>query len=192
MTMRYIALFCLILSYANPATAQDKLEREFRIHPDVVPERAKSFAAAITGNSTLKWYREEGLEQVSLEAKAKVKGQRFSIEFDTSGQIQDVEVEIQLLEIPEHTRRTMITALKEDFAKFKWEKIQRQYQGTEAVLLNFFAQKIDSTSPHTYYEVVIRGKKKGLANFYEWVFSESGAVLSKATLISRIADNLEY
>lgn len=192
MIMRSISFLCLLLIGTTSALAQKKLEREFRIQQALVPEQAIRFAQTITGSHKLKWYREEGIDQISLEAKVKVEGQRFSIEFDTSGRIQDVELEIQLHQIPENTKLAMISALKEDFTAFKWEKIQIQYQGTEAVLLDYFATKQGDVPPNTRYEVIVHGKQKRISDFYEWVFSESGAVLSKATIISRIADNLEY
>ena len=192
MIMRSIYFLSLLLTFATPALSQNKLEREYRVKQAVVPEQAIRFAAAITENRKLKWYREEGINRVSLEAKATINGQRYSIEFDTTGQIQDVEIEIPLYQIPESSRRVMISTLKEDFTDFKWEKIQVQYLGPEAVLLDYFTQKEGGTPPRTRYEVVIFGKRKGASDFYEWVFSESGAVISKVTVISRIADNLEY
>ncbi len=190
--MRTIPLFYFVWAMTVHVGAQNKLEREFRISSDEVPQQAIRFAESLVGSAKLKWYREEGIQQSSIEAKTKIKGQRFSIEFDTTGQIQDVEVEIPLFLVPESTREAMISAFREEFTTFKWQKIQVQYLGTSSELLAFFAQKQGSPSIRTQYEVVILGKKKGSNNFQEWLFSDTGVVLSKSIVILRISDNLEY
>lgn len=190
--MRTILLFYFIWAMTIHLGAQSKLEREFRISPEVVPTPAIRFAEALAGSNKLKWYQEEGIDQVSLEAKTKIKGQIFSIEFDTIGQIEDVEVEISLNQVPENIRQAMISALLEEFTSFKWQKIQVQYQGSASELLAFFDKKQASPTLRTQYEVVVQGKKKGSNTFQEWLFADTGVVLSKSMVILRITDNLEY
>ncbi|MEL7341524.1 MAG: hypothetical protein AAGM67_13685, partial [Bacteroidota bacterium] len=92
MIWRIISVLFIFIS-ASGLHAQEKLEKERRIQDDEVPAAARSFIDSCMFGGTIKWYSEEELDGMSVEAKLKEVGYRYSIEFDTLGQIEDVEIE---------------------------------------------------------------------------------------------------
>jgi len=182
-------LFCIFQIDAN---AQKKFEQESRLKPADVPKVARQFIDAVEMDSNWKWYFEENLQGNSVEAKTKHQGKRYSVEFDTSGKIQDVEVEKIWKEMDEQLRGSILFALDSLFNSHKLDKIQIHYVAETNVLLEILNKKADQTDSKIQYEIMVKGKKNGRPKLYELTFTESGELLESLEIIFRNTDNLEY
>lgn len=189
--MRYAVLFCFLAGSLS-AAGQTKLEREYRIRTEAAPEAARAFVSALSFEGRVRWYVEESLEETSVEAKTKHQGQYYSIEFDSSGRLQDIEVEISREAIPLETRSKITTHLDSLFSKNTISKIQIQYTGNETTLQELIK---NGNTPGAYavkYELIVKGSGKNGKRLYEFLFSETGLPEKMSLIVLRNTDNLEY
>ncbi|MBY0477703.1 MAG: hypothetical protein K2Q24_08640 [Chitinophagaceae bacterium] len=153
---------------------------------------AITFMDSCCPNSKVKWYGEESLKGLSIEAKVYYKGSLYSIEFDTSGYIQDVEKKIRLHDISQDTRSAIVKKLDSIYRKHKIDKVQVQWIGSNQTLYELI-EKNNSELPYTInYEIVVQGKKGKSTRMYEIQFSSGGGILSVSEIVQRNTDNLDY
>jgi hypothetical protein len=187
----YLSLLVLLFA-ATQGFGQYKYEREFRIKNEAVPEMALNFVHSMNFDSNIKWYKEQGFQEIFFEAKTKYKGQRYSIKFKDNGTFFDLEVEVTPDEIPEATFRKMEEQLQAEFSKFSIEKIQIQYTGKPEIILAYFQEKAFRVGIDIHYEVVISTKRDGAYTMFEFLFSEPGDFVQKAEIILKSIDNIIY
>ena len=188
-------LFLVLLAtflWGNFSFGQEKYEREYRIKEREVPAAAREFVSAFSFDKKIKWYAEEGLNTRSVEAKTKFQGKRYSIEFDTLGNVQDVEVEIAPDELPVQTRGAIDTVLKREFKDLKFIKIQVQYTGDRDSLIAFHQGRLSDGRVTTKYEIILKGENESGVSWYEYRFAADGSIESRAVVVFRNTDNLEY
>ena len=173
-------------------SAQQKFERESRLKAEDDPTEALKFIDAVEMNTRWKWYFEENLVGNSVEAKTRYNGKWYSVEFDTSGKIQDVEVETALPAMKENVSRNILQALDSMFNSHKIDKTQIQYSAEDSVLLAILNKNAHQAVSKIQYEIVVKGKKSGRPKLYELTFSDNGKLLGSAEIIFRNTDNLEY
>jgi hypothetical protein len=187
-----ISALLLIGIFQMNARAQQKFERESRLNPDEVTAGALQFINSVKMDTRWKWYFEENLVGNSVEAKTKHNGKWYSVEFDTSGKIQDVEVEKDFSEIDEKTGGKIIKELDSMFSSHKIDKIQIQFTAESTVLLEILNNKADQADSKIQFEIVVKGKKTGRPKLYELTFDDKGNLLDSAEIIFRNTDNLEF
>lgn len=192
MNRGFALLLSLLFLSGGFAFGQTKYEREYRIREDAVPGPALEFVNALKLEGKVKWYMEEGLGQKSIEAKAKHRKKRYSIEFDLSGTLQDMEVEIRRDEVDEMALKHIDATFNKDFDRYKITKIQTQYSGESAALLRLAHSGGLEEGITKRYEIIVRGRKEGSTHFYEYTFTAQGDFLHRATIVLRNADNLEF
>lgn len=186
-------ILLLFLAVIQSVTAQEKYEREYGIAPSEVPDAAIHFVAQITSSRKVNWYKEESLSTFSYEAKTKIKGQRFSIEFDTSGILEDVEIIVKARDIEENTLHKIKKHLEQETDQYKIEKIQQQYSGDTTLLINYFNNaKAEPKGILCQYEIIVKTKINTQFFKYEYTFSSEGIFEKKRKIILRNTDNLEY
>lgn len=160
-----------------PVCGQGKIEREFRIDPGEAPETAKSWLREAYGEPRkLKWYFEETSGKSSYEAKYVFDGAAHSVEFNLSGEIEDIEIETSWEELPEACRESISAYLHGTFKKYRIEKIQIQYTGAPRDLSNW-AKKKNSWKIQTHYEIEYYGETDSSKQLWEGLFSETGALI---------------
>lgn len=172
--------------------AQQKYEREYRVKPEEVPGAARDFLNSCSFSAKVKWYGEESLEGHSVEAKLKEENVKYSIEFDTLGNLQDVEIDIAWQEIEQRTQENILANLNQEFEKHRLIKIQLQWTGSEEALLELIRTGKTDKAFNRKYEIVLKGKKDKKSAWYEFLFSEDGSIERKAIIIFRNTDNLDY
>jgi hypothetical protein len=123
---RFVLVLSSILLIAFHGFSQAKYEKEFRIKEKYVPSVALNFVDSMTFDSKVKWYKEIGLNRITIEAKAKYKKERYSIEFSDKGIFQDVEIEVKSNKIPDSTFSKISGFLSQRHKKYKIEKVQIQ------------------------------------------------------------------
>jgi hypothetical protein len=182
-----------LLLIAFQGFSQSKYEKEFRIKAKDVPSSALSFVDSMTFDSRVKWYKEIGLNDVTIEAKAKFNKERYSIEFSENGIFQDVEIEVKPSKIPYGTYSKIAGVLSQTHKRYKIDKVQIQYTGDRNLILKFFrANRINPEGIIVNYEVVISTKMDGNYIMLEYLFSETGEYMQSSKIISRRKDTIDY
>lgn len=187
-----LLIFLIVFSVANNLFAQDKFEKESRIKRSDVPSKALLFVDSLNYNARIKWYKEEALTSVSIEAKFKYHTTKYSIEFDTLGNIEDVEIEAHKEDIDTAIINSITNQLKRDCSKHKIVKIQRQFTGTGNDLFSLLHNGINSEKIKVKYEIVVRCSVQKEVNLFEYLFDEKGLLVSKSKIIFKNSSHLEY
>ncbi|TNE79703.1 MAG: hypothetical protein EP332_10225 [Bacteroidetes bacterium] len=191
MVLRFAFLLCCI-GALSPLWAQEKIERESRLSSSEVPEQARLCLARIDSQTRIKWYREEGLTGMSIEAKFSWQKHRYSVEFDSLGSLQDIEIELSWKELDKALQDSLHHQLEQECNRHKVRKIQLQYTGDTSDLKQFLLS--DSASPKlsTHYELVVKCRTDGRYYLYEFLFSEAAVLQSKLKIVFRDSSHLEY
>lgn len=182
----------LAILLATPCRAQQKYEREYKIKASAVPPKAANFIDDVFKGTTIHWYGEESLTGTTIEAKLKSGGERYSIEFDPSGTIQDVEIQRRFNQIPARTRRTLTDRLSREFDKFSVAKTQLQWTAGLSDLKTAIQTDNVPSSVKIRYELILKARKKGSSNYYEVLCDLNGAVIHIHQLVQRNTNNLIY
>lgn len=138
--MRRVCAFCVLaLLLSVGIHAQEKIERERKIRASAVPELARAWLKDVFESSRrLRWYEETHESGRSYEAKFKWRGQRYSVEFDLEGSIQDVEIEIAVEDIPSPALAGIQGYLASTYRTYNIARVQIQYSGVSDDLEDFF------------------------------------------------------
>lgn len=171
---------------------QIKYEQEDRVKSDQVPASALAFVADCGFTERIKWYREQSQNGRSFEAKVKQNGYRYSIEFDSLGQLEDVELDIKWDSIPQGTSSQIAQNLQTLFTRHRIQKIQLQWTGSDENLKTLIRQEPLSQGYTITYEIVLRGTDPNGTQWYEMLFDEAGQLLRKSRFVPRNTDNLDY
>ena len=123
------AICIAVLLLLSSSAFGQKVERESRIKSTDVPEKALEYIEQ-TSLDKVKWYRETGLESISFEAKFKHERRWYSVEFSEEGVLEDIEIEIDLHQVPEPTRESIDKYLEAEFKRHRKKKVQIQYKQT--------------------------------------------------------------
>ncbi len=188
--MKRISIFLSLIMALNLAFGQVKYERERRLKSSDVPRKALNFIGVDLEIKQLKWYREESLEGISIEAKFKIDNKKYSVEFDTLGQLEDVEIEVNKVELPESTLKQINSILSDNYKRFKVLKIQEQLKGDIEKLDFIFS--LDKKVYCSGYEFVIKGFSSDGLSLYECFFDINGELISSKKIVLNSTEHLEY
>lgn len=173
-------------------SAQPKTEREMRIARDEVPQSALNwFYEVFPTSAKVKWYAEETSGKQSFEAKLNHDGQKFSVEFSESGEIEDIESEINWKEMPEELQQNLTQFFEQYFKRHSIRKVQRQWTGSEGALKTAISQN-SASEITTRYEIEFYGVDDDRKALWEGLFTEDGELIEKREVILRPTDNLNY
>ena len=190
--MRLLA-FCFVLMITFSLSAQEKYEREYRISDTEVPSAATAFVDALDFQKKVKWYLEESLVGETIEAKSRKNGRYYSIEFDKSGNLQDVEIKVAVNALPDDFRVNMFQYFDSAFDRvFKIGKIQEQFSGDTDAILRYLTEGTTSDKVIKKYEVVFNARKGEANEMFECTFAADGTFESQKTIILSDTDNLEF
>ena len=185
-------LFILIFFQAEPLNGQRKFEKESRLDIQEVPTTAIEFIDSLYVPGKIKWYLEEGFNTTSIEAKFKLNKQAYSVEFDTLGQLEDIEIKMKWKRLDHTLRDTISSELSKECKKHKIKKVQIQYSGDPQVLLSKLKSGHSDQSYLTRYELVVKCCNKKDVVLKEFLFDDAGQKLSSSEIVSKISSNLEY
>lgn len=188
----FFILLMLLITGSNQLFAQDKFEKESRIKQKEVPEKALAFITKLNINTKVKWYLETSLTKKSIEAKYKYNNLNYSIEFDTLGNIEDVEVEINWEDLSQAIVRVVNKRLSEECFKHKVVKVQQQFLGTQQELIDVIANPSDKSAVETNYELIVKCKTDKDINLFEYLFNNKGNIVSKSKIVFKNSSHLEF
>ena len=102
--MQHIRILLLVSLWThflspNHLLGQIKYEKEYDIEQKEVPRIALEFITKSGFEKHVRWYREESQDGTTIEAKSKKNRHKYSIEFDTSGKLLDIEKTVKMLEL---------------------------------------------------------------------------------------------
>lgn len=182
-------IFSLVFCCCN--YAQDKLEKEIRIDISQVPAQAQAFLNQFQFQKKVKWYKEISLEGITVEAKTKHQGQRYSIEFNDKGVLEDIEIKLNFNQLPQMTKKNITDYLNTTFEAYKIKKIQIQYTGDPQQVFRAVTTAIQNTIV-VKYEVVVKGKTSEATHLFEVLFSEAGIMEKKRKIVVKSTNHLEF
>lgn len=186
-----IAFFVLAMVF-NHLYAQIKYEKESRLKEKNVPSIAFNFIDSLAVKRKVKWYLEEGFNRTSIEAKFKMNNQKYSIEFDTVGILEDIEIEIKWDVLNKTLRDSINFYLGQECKKFKILRIQIQYLGDRSVLLSKIKTGESTEDYIIRYEIVVKCCNEDNVNLFEYLFSDSGQKLAVSQIVFKNSSHLEY
>lgn len=185
-------LILLVFTFSKTVFGQEKMESERRISCNEVPSNAIAFVDSLGQKNKVRWYLEEGINNTTIEAKFKKNKEKYSVEFDTTGTLQDVEVEINWVSLPKLVKDSIQLKLNNVYKKHKINKVQVQYSGNNTSLIKKLNSSIEHKDIVVKYEIIVRGRtEEGLA-LYEYLFNDKGEFVSFSKIIFKNSSNLEY
>lgn len=189
--IRYF-FFIVIMLIITSVFSQEKIEKESRLSVEKVPSEAKQFVASLMISNKIKWYLEEGLTTNSIEAKFKKDKQKYSVEFTTSGILEDVEIEIKWNALRKEVQKAIQNQLNLDCIKHKIVKIQIQYSGSTNAIIQKIIEQSSNANLTTNYEIVVKCKSDQGKELMEYLFDEKGNKIRVTKIIFKASSNLEY
>lgn len=190
MTIRKGLYVILFLLFQFSAFTQ-KIEKESRVSEEFIPGKALEFINDLNLNDKVKWFKEKTTGRDSYESKFKEGGAFYSVEFDTLGNVEDVEVIQKKRNLSQQERTVLKEGMLKEFEKFKWVKIQRQYVGDEYKLKRIITEKEELIQPNFEVEIEAMTSEGGW-KMYEILLSSDGEILMKREVQLRPTDNLNY
>lgn len=182
----------VVLTFSNLGFAQFKYEKETRIRDESVPENALKMIDALNFSRKVRWFKETGFDKISVEAKTKHSGRRYSIKFSENGVFEDAEIEIKTADIPAETFERINEYLLSELERFSFQKAQIQYTGNQNNVLAYLQTGQKTNDITTNFEVVVSTKTLQSFVQYEYLFSESGVFISRSQIVMRRSDNIEF
>ncbi|MCS5489118.1 hypothetical protein [Algoriphagus limi] len=191
--MRVTFIFLVFLVFSGKAFSQKKIEQEKRIKKQDVPELAVEWLEdSFEGRKKVRWYQEISDQGISFEAKFPWKGKFHSVEFDSLGNIQDVEIEIQQNELGAEIESNILSDIASEFSEFRIQRIQRQYSAQSDDLEDFFDEgEMEGITIRFEIEFIAK-EKSGRQAFWEGLFDQKGKLISIREVEIRIMDNLIF
>jgi hypothetical protein len=192
--LNYSLALTLCLLFTSPLCllGQQKYERESRIKTEDVPLAAQAFVDSLVNHQKIKWYLEESLTHFSIEAKFKLDENKYSVEFDTLGRLEDVELLVKEDAIPSSVYDQIREILDSLFSRYRIRKSQIQYTGQAEKLLTLIRRGEATEGYTTKFELIVKGRTEQGVHLYEMLFDNSGHLLSQSTIVLKNANNLEY
>jgi hypothetical protein len=186
-----IMMIGVLMPFILPA--QTKFEREYRINENEVPEKAIQFIRKAFLDKKIKWYAEESQDGKSIEAKAKYRKHKFSVEFDTSGNLQDVEKTVKFKTLSPQLTDAISQSLTNEFGKYKIMKVQVQWTADNPGTLKELIK--NGTSSNAYnekYEVIVESRADKTYKAFEVLMDRTGTIEKSLELDLRGMNNMEF
>lgn len=189
--LKILAFLPILIHCFTYTVAQEKVEKEESISKSEVNSQALGFVEAANFSKKVRWYKEYGVNTESLEAKVKFRRHWFSIEFDSAGNLEDIEQVIKFRNLPKNVQTVINDDLAKRFDKFRVLRTQLQWLENPKTLLTFFNnQNICPVAEG--YELEVEGYTNGKISTYEVTCSSSGKILSVLKYVPRPTDNLDF
>ena len=158
----------------------------------MVPNDALDWIEEVYGKpKKLKWYFEENGKNESYEAKFKLNGLKYSVEFDDDGDIEDIEIQLSWRKLAPKLKAQLTSSFNK-IEKFKLDKIQEQWSDKDENALKRAALSKDNSQITIRYEIVFRAQIDGVTGKWEGLFDQNGTLLEKRKIYTRPSDNFDF
>ena len=184
----------LLITSTGFCVAQDiKDEVEKSIDRDEIPDPALSLINQFwKEEKKADFYQQSDGEMISYEVKLDWEDHLYSIEFDSTGSLMDVEQLVEFEELPGALRNTITAEIDKQYSKFRFTRVQRQFSGFEGddqeVLKDILNE--DFNNLLIRYEIEIDGQNKEELGSFELLFGVNGNFIQKRKIVRRSLDNI--
>ncbi len=175
--------------------SQKKYEKESRISKDDFPKVALQLLNKHTSKAKkVRYYKETDSAKISYEAKFKLNGKKYSVEFNKDGVLEDIEVNIHLNELTDTVKTRILTFCKNKYQKHTIKKVQRQFfcEDTANANLVFKAALENADVNFIKYELVVWRSYEKEAGMVELTFDKKGKFLSERPFAQASYDHILY
>lgn len=184
--MKTSILIFLLSVTILPIQAQTKMEVEKRVNLAEVPELAINFQKKYLSEAKkIKWYFEQDGAHQSYECKFKLHRKKYSIEFDSAGLLEDIEIFFPLRKLPVQIEKT----LEGNSKKFNIKRSQIQFKepSNELFQPDLWTKIIDKEAIYFFeLEVILAGE------FFELLIDSKGTIFSKRLIVPPTGLYLEF
>lgn len=190
--MRFGVTLCLILTTCF-IYAQDKFEIEKRVKQTDVPVLALDNLTKILGlDHKIKWYYQQDGDKKVYEAKFEFNSKDYSVEFDTTGIIYNVEISIDYNELNSNFVSKLKIKLDQLFEEYSIRKIQIEYLGEEDYLFDLISVEEVDDDLSIQYEFEIDAKSSKKRELNELIFDSYAKLISSRKIKLKSTDILDY
>lgn len=182
--MKFLYLIWFIIISIS-GFSQTKIEREVAVKAKQVPNKAAQFIEQSNIKSKVRWYQEFNSKTHSFEAKTKINKLWYSIEFDSTGTLEDIEVKRKVSDLSVEVANNIQQFLKTNYVKHKILKLQFQYSGEIRSLQ-------DLSQATLKFELEVHAKKANeMSKPYEITFDSKGKHLLTRNIQPSKLENIE-
>jgi hypothetical protein len=191
-----VFILCVVLSNLSLfAQSNAKSEIEERIQKSEFPhDAAKLINSQLSDAKKVKYFLEVDGSDTSYEIKFIKNKHFYSVEFDNNGAFEDVEMKVDIKELPNKVVDNIRRYLTENFRKHKIRKIQVQYKNKKATSIDLeklFEGKSDLFDISYEIECAVKDAD-GKPLMYEFHFDNEGKYLDKRIFKQQSDDNILY
>ncbi|MEK6479090.1 hypothetical protein WJR50_16200 [Catalinimonas sp. 4WD22] len=196
-TSSFLYIMTLVLFVSQAHSQKVKQEYEKDIKEEEVPAKILELIKPMLEESRrIKYYEEYDGEKTGYEIKMLWRDRQLSVEFYADGRLMDIEELISFREMEEEAREEIAEYFKEEFEKYKIQRLQRQYTPEEEEeedeeLLEDFMED-DREDLTIRYEIVARVKGNEMYGEYEFLFDDEGELIDVQKIERRSLDNVLY
>lgn len=168
---------CICLFFSLISYAQTKNEKEERINKEDFPINALEVIDHIPAHAKrLRFYKETDGEKQSFEAKFKLNKLRYSVEFNTNGELEDIEVKTKFGAISKPLSNNILSYLKNNHDKHRIIKIQKQFLFNNTLSPKDFFKTIinNNTDLKPRFEIIAEVKDGKTRTIKEFTFDNKG------------------
>jgi len=190
--MRFIGFIIMSLLNFN-LWCQTKVEIEKRVKTDEVPTKAlEDLNEHLRNPPKVKWFYQEDGDKKVYEAKFKRDDNKYSVEFNTQGEIYNIEVIIKIKDIDNKVLTKIKSELKQSFEDYKIRKIQREYLGDDDDLFEIISEQEIDDDLAIRYEIEVNAKIDNKRQLYEMLHDTKGKLISQRKVKLKSTDILDY
>lgn len=184
--------FLFVVLTVGETFGQYKYEKETRIKSSDLPFHLDIDFAAYNGLKRLKWYKEYNINQVHYEAKFRFYGTEYSVEFDSLGLLEDLEVLLSIKELESSVSQQLSFILNGLYENWKIDKIQKQYLLDQDVLNQVLMNSLSLENRSCNYEIELVIFEDGKRMNYEMLFDSELKLVRTRMIVKDSSLNLEF
>lgn len=187
-------LCCLLVSFLMlPLQAQVKNEIEKSVKKKEVPNSVMDwFKDSYEKGKKVKWFYQTDGEKEVYEAKLIHQNKNHSVEITPDGKVVNIEILIDFYETESKAKQQIETYLTSNYTKFKINKIQVQYIGSNEDLEDFIDEDELDDDLVINYEIEFYGKSDTNDGLWEGLFNVDGELMERRRIKLKATDNLDY
>lgn len=195
MKVALISVMILFISASVVEAQAVKNEVEDSIKREEMPENAlKTLEEVWPGLNDIRYYFQTDGDSESYEAKLEWQGSSYSIEFDDSGKVLDVEELIEWNQVSSDASEGIDEYLQKEFRRIKITRLQRQYivdddDDDDEDFIDDILEG-DEEDFEIRYELEVEGRSGRQIGAFELLFDDSGDLLQRRRIERRSVDNI--
>ena len=170
-------ILIVLLCFGSLVYGQTKNEKEERVKKNTFPEKALKVIEQLPMNcKRLRFYKETDGQKQSFEVKFKYNSKRYSLEFSTDGNIEDLEVIAKFKTIEDSIKSKVNSYFQSTFTKHKLIKVQKQYlYNSEFDPTKFLSDILSQNwNKPPGFEIIAEVKAKKTRTVREFTFDQTG------------------